>query len=431
MASQRGAQMVALIGLLVPFAASAEEVTVTTYYPSPQGAYQNLRSQDNALLAYQSGALGVGTSSPNLVAARNVKALIAIPNDPVAGACAADLLWIDDNSNGTRDTGECKRIGLSVQNSEGNVAIGAINSPAKLFVLADSTTNYDQLLYLSTPDDTPVPGDGTNDGVGIYMHSQNRDWALVGTNPSSGLYPDQTFVLYDVTAGLADPLNPARGARIMVDSSGSVGLNTGEVDPQEELHIMERPGALNTDSELLLQYSATPAPGGAGGTPAAYSLAAVNDGNFQIRTYGVGAPRIVMTPAGNVGIGTGPAAPTAKLEVAGQLKITGGTPGFNRVLTSDATGLARWAAPPGGTIMGSCTRTLNTSGASTTCTVPGARFMFLSQVTFIHSGSAATFNCNVSNQGQISDGIAPDVFATVSLPGSGIGPITCTFLGMN
>jgi hypothetical protein len=46
---------------------------------------------------------------------------------------------------------------------------------------------------------------------------------------------------------------------------------------------------------------------------------------------------------GNVGIGT--ATPSSKLEVAGQVKITGGAPGTGKVLTSDATGLASWAAP--------------------------------------------------------------------------------------
>ncbi len=50
--------------------------------------------------------------------------------------------------------------------------------------------------------------------------------------------------------------------------------------------------------------------------------------------------------AGNIGIGT--TNPGAKLEVAGQVKITGGTPGTGKVLTSDATGLATWETPSGG-----------------------------------------------------------------------------------
>ncbi len=43
---------------------------------------------------------------------------------------------------------------------------------------------------------------------------------------------------------------------------------------------------------------------------------------------------------GNTGIGT--ATPSAKLEVAGQVKITGGDPGSGKVLTSDDAGLASW-----------------------------------------------------------------------------------------
>lgn len=48
--------------------------------------------------------------------------------------------------------------------------------------------------------------------------------------------------------------------------------------------------------------------------------------------------------AGNVGIGI--TNPSAKLEVAGQVKITGGTPAAGQVLTSDATGLATWEPVP-------------------------------------------------------------------------------------
>jgi hypothetical protein len=43
---------------------------------------------------------------------------------------------------------------------------------------------------------------------------------------------------------------------------------------------------------------------------------------------------------GNVGIGTND--PDAKLEVSGLIKITGGSPGENKVLTSDQDGLASW-----------------------------------------------------------------------------------------
>ncbi len=47
-------------------------------------------------------------------------------------------------------------------------------------------------------------------------------------------------------------------------------------------------------------------------------------------------------------LGIGTANPGAKLEVAGQVKITGGSPGAGKVLTSNAVGLATWETPAGG-----------------------------------------------------------------------------------
>lgn len=55
--------------------------------------------------------------------------------------------------------------------------------------------------------------------------------------------------------------------------------------------------------------------------------------------------RLSVTDAGDVGIGT--ITPSARLEVNGNVKITGGSPGDGKVLTSDAAGLASWQAMPG------------------------------------------------------------------------------------
>jgi hypothetical protein len=50
---------------------------------------------------------------------------------------------------------------------------------------------------------------------------------------------------------------------------------------------------------------------------------------------------------GRVSIGAGEN-PVAKLDVAGTVKIADGTQGANKVLTSDATGMASWQVPAGG-----------------------------------------------------------------------------------
>ncbi|WP_414846436.1 hypothetical protein [Chryseobacterium sp. IT-36CA2] len=53
-----------------------------------------------------------------------------------------------------------------------------------------------------------------------------------------------------------------------------------------------------------------------------------------------------VTNTGNVGIGT--TAPSAKLDLAGTIKIKDGSQGANKVLTSDANGLASWQNPTAG-----------------------------------------------------------------------------------
>ena len=44
--------------------ASADDVTISTYYPSPRGVYEELRSTGNAWLATQAGRVGIGTDAP-------------------------------------------------------------------------------------------------------------------------------------------------------------------------------------------------------------------------------------------------------------------------------------------------------------------------------------------------------------------------------
>ncbi len=54
----------------------------------------------------------------------------------------------------------------------------------------------------------------------------------------------------------------------------------------------------------------------------------------------------IYNAGSNVGIGT--TSPGAKLEINGQMKLTGGSPGNGKVLTSDATGLATWQTSASG-----------------------------------------------------------------------------------
>ena len=68
------------------------------------------------------------------------------------------------------------------------------------------------------------------------------------------------------------------------------------------------------------------------------------DGGYRLFTNPFLTNGFFISGSGDVGIGQ--SSPGARLEVAGQVKITGGTPAAGKVLTSDAAGLASWTVLP-------------------------------------------------------------------------------------
>lgn len=75
------------------------------------------------------------------------------------------------------------------------------------------------------------------------------------------------------------------------------------------------------------------------------TVAQIKDGDLTVDAF---AALLNSYFAQKLGIGIVPSASSPALEVAGQVKITGGSPGSGKVLTSDSTGLASWEAPTTG-----------------------------------------------------------------------------------
>lgn len=211
--------------------------------------------------------------------------------------------------------------GGNIENANsGAVYIGAADPSGKLNVDNGTYTNG---VNSSSNDAT---------GSGVYGINTNAGVGITGEN--FGLGTGVGVKGYS-SHGVGGVFTTDDGAALITEQ-GNVGF--GISSPQEKLEIA---GAIKIGNNIDL----TPDNGTMRYTPTnGFEIRHANNWsaikNFWNSTNGIDAFNL---NSGNVGIGTN--TPGAKLEVAGQLKITGGTPGLGKVLTSDANGLASWQTP--------------------------------------------------------------------------------------
>jgi hypothetical protein len=176
---------------------------------------------------------------------------------------------------------------------------------------------------------TSQPGSTLFPNADLLAFGCNKGSFLISTAGDAGIQV--------VNAGLVK-------LRLMVeDSTGNVGIG-GNAFPQNTLHINSE----TTNDSVRITNATT-------GNTKNDGLLIGNNGNAAFMTnrenstLSIGtnnATQITLDALGNMGVGT--VTPGAKLDVAGQVKISGGAPGAGKVLTSDAAGLATWQTPSGG-----------------------------------------------------------------------------------
>lgn len=126
-----------------------------------------------------------------------------------------------------------------------------------------------------------------------------------------------------------------------IANSGNVGIGT-----TVPYHILQLNSRSTTSASLQLTntFTDTTSSDGALFTMDNDELIIENQEPSKIKIRNSGVDRITITPFGFVGINQ--ATPAARLDVNGNVKITDGTEGAGKVLTSDVSGNASWQAPP-------------------------------------------------------------------------------------
>ncbi|MFA4889075.1 MAG: hypothetical protein WC628_05835, partial [Candidatus Omnitrophota bacterium] len=139
-----------------------------------------------------------------------------------------------------------------------------------------------------------------------------------------------------------------------------------------------------------------------------------------------GGNTILNRIAGNVGIGN--SLPAAKLEVTGQIKITGGSPGSSKVLTSDNSGLATWQSLP-------ATHTAVTIGnPNNGLSIDGSQVLSLALASGSTTGALSnsnwnTFNDKLAPAGTLTGLVQSVASGTSYITGGNIGIGTSTTYG--
>jgi len=279
------------------------------------------------------------------------------------------------------------------KNNAGNVGIGTATPNAALQIVKDASGG--ELLRLSGYSPSPD---------GYYL----KIFPVVGSNTV-----DYRFQTVDNTGGTKDML-------YLDSSSGNMGI--GNIAPATKLDIA---------GEVKTRIAATGNSGGIQiGTETSerprigfhvsnnnrrfkLEVNSINTATERLGVFsncGAGCAEtewLTINKSGNVGIGV--TDPDAKLEVAGQIKITGGTPGAGKVLSSDANGLASWqvASVVGGTPGGSDSQIQYNNGGS---------FGGASQITYDDVNNRTTIGAPVAGYalglGRLAAGGQPSIKST-------------------
>jgi hypothetical protein len=126
------------IFLLLPLMVSAEDITITTYYPSPYGSYDELQTANNTYLATGGGFVGIGntTASEKLDVTGNVRATGMITGNVVRA------------NNGFQGRGIVNQIMSASPNTDINYAGGVYSNMNGMSLTLTTTATQSILLVL-------------------------------------------------------------------------------------------------------------------------------------------------------------------------------------------------------------------------------------------------------------------------------------------
>ena len=285
---------IVLVILAAAVRTGAEEITLTTYYPSPRGVYDQLRTMHDTYLAIQGGSVGIGMLNPG--SKLSVSGGVSIGADYATIAAPAD--------------------GMIIQ---GNVGIGTTNpwatasSTAPLWVHGGPTqANGDpQIDVDSNGQQSMVIAFSTDGGnpAGVIGVEGYAAGTIFPGSFAGGMVIGQRFAnapLQFFTSGTP---------RMSISSSGNVGIGTPGATAPFEVDMNAQPARV-----VALVRNTT----GSGGSSYGLEIDAGNgnSSDMPLRVFDRTGTSNYLTVLGNGSVGIGTVTPAAgfALDVIGKIR---------------------------------------------------------------------------------------------------------------
>jgi hypothetical protein len=254
-----------------------------------------------------------------------------------------------------RSNGDIEQMRL---NALGKFGIGTANPQARLHV-KDSNVVFTAPDFLPFPTSAglpPVSGPGNR----MMWYADKAAFRAGGINGSNNNWNKENVGQYSFASGFntkASAFNTtAMGNGTEASGANSTALGLGSIAQGAASTAMGDgvfaigDGSTAIGNAVVSKSRGSVALGSYNNnsdSPSPTSEAAT-DRIFQIGNGNSSGRSNALTVLRNGTIGVGTTNPTAKLEVNGNIKITDGTQGANKVLTSDASGAASWGSLPDG-----------------------------------------------------------------------------------
>ncbi|RSK48022.1 hypothetical protein [Hymenobacter rigui] len=366
----------------------------------------------------QTGSVGIGTTTPD------ASALLDLSS-------TSKGLLIPRLTQTQRTTGiSSPAAGLLVYQSDGTAGLYQYDGAAWKLVVADNLGNHTATQNLNLADKLLVGNGGTaglsitaagNVGVGLTGAQQPLD-VLGGLAFRNSAAWDHLYFSHDgstlnvraggvetgISFGLGTAASGSYGNQAYQEvmrllPSGNVGLGTST--PQARLELVAGASADGSGDPraMAFQWSGS-------GNGYRHWLRTRHQANlgqsgnafdFFLNNSSTGAgstaPNTGSVLAMSVGqvngsprVGIGVTDASTALEVNGQVKISGGSPGAGKVLTSDASGLATWQTPTSGLTLPYSGTTSSSSSAFAVGNTGTGPALSVSSGVVVFSSSAAT-----------------------------------------